>query len=377
MAKPFLKRVTKTFFLFCNLILSALFLAGANAQYFPPPQWWFIGLLPLSLPYIIILLILFFIGWLLAKSVWLLLPVITLILGWNAVQNIIPFNSSAKFSIKKDTNALRIMSWNVEQFDIQQYKNHPEIKVKMLDLINEYKPDIACFQEMVGGDYNKAINYLGDFKRNLHFDNYYYSYDLRLDFDGKHHFGLIVFSRSAFIHKKTITSYPFDYNSTFQYIDIKAGADTIRVFNIHLQSLRFSRGNLHYLDNPKLDTDTTLSESKNILVKLKHGFLKRGIQSEKVKEEINRSPYPVIVCGDFNDVPNSYAYNTIGKNLQNAFVKKGSGIGRTFSGISPTLRIDNIFTDKKFTITQFTRIRKKLSDHFPIITDVSLLKPAN
>ncbi|MEO6327635.1 MAG: endonuclease/exonuclease/phosphatase family protein [Ginsengibacter sp.] len=377
MAKPFLKRVTKTFFLICNLLLSALFLAGANIQYFSPPHWWFIGLLSLSLPYFIVLLVIFFAGWLLAKSAWLLLPVITLSLGWQAVQNIIPFNSYAKFNIKKDTNTLRVMSWNVEQFDIQQYKHHPEIKVQMLELINKYKPDIACFQEMVGGDYNKAINYLGDFKRTLKFDNYYYSYDLRLDFDWSHHFGLIVFSRSAFIHKKTVTRYPFDYNSTFQYTDIIAGNDTIRIFNIHLQSLKLSPGNLNYLDNPKLYTDTTLSESKNIMIKLKRAFLKRGRQADNVKDEINKSPYPVIVCGDFNDVPNSYAYNTIGKNLQDAFVKKGSGIGRTFSGISPTLRIDNVFVDNNFGITQFTRINKKLSDHFPIITDVSILKPAN
>ena len=106
------------------------------------------------------------------------------------------------------------MSWNVEQFDIQQYKTHPESKVKMLELINQFKPDVACFQEMVGGDYNKAINYLGDFKRALHFENYYYSYDLRLDFDHMHHFGVIIFSRSPFIKKKTVSFAPSGNVST-------------------------------------------------------------------------------------------------------------------------------------------------------------------
>jgi endonuclease/exonuclease/phosphatase family metal-dependent hydrolase len=106
--------------------------------------------------------------------------------------------------------------------------------------------------------------------------------------------------------------------------------------------------------------------------KLKRAFLKRGVQAENIKKEINKSPYPVIVCGDFNDVPNSYAYAVIGKNLQNAFVEKGAGIGRTFSGISPTLRIDNIFIDKEFAVEQFIRVKKKLSEHFPIIADVGL-----
>ncbi len=89
---------------------------------------------------------------------------------------------------------------------------------------------------------------------------------------------------------------------------------------------------------------------------------------------MNKSPYPVIICGDFNDVPNSYAYSKIGKNMHNAFVKKGAGIGRTFSRITPTLRIDNIFTDKKFTIEQYTRIKEKLIDHYPIIADITLNK---
>ena len=92
---------------------------------------------------------------------------------------------------------------------------------------------------------------------------------------------------------------------------------------------------------------------------------------------MNESPYKVIICGDFNDVPNSYAYNTIGKGLKNAYAEKGSGIGRTFASISPTLRIDNIFVDKKLQVEQFARIKKKLSDHFPIIADVTLIQKGN
>jgi endonuclease/exonuclease/phosphatase family metal-dependent hydrolase len=372
MVRPFIKRVAKTFFIFCTISLSVLFLAGANIQYFRPSNWWFVGLLAIALPYLIAALILFFVIGILLRSAWFILPVIALAFGWHAVVNIIPFNSSSKFEFKKDPNALRIMSWNVELFDIQEYKTHPEVKQRMLELINQFKPDIACFQEMVGGDYDRAINYLGDFKRALHFDHYYYSYNMRLDFDNRHHFGVIIFSKYPFINKQTVAVAPLDYNSTFQYVDVISGKDTIRVFNIHLQSLKFTPENLKYIRKPVLNSDTTLLESRNIMSKLKRAFLKRGVQAENIKKEINKSPYPVIVCGDFNDVPNSYAYAIIGKNLQNAFVEKGAGIGRTFSGISPTLRIDNIFIDKEFAVEQFVRVKKKLSDHFPIIADVGL-----
>jgi endonuclease/exonuclease/phosphatase family metal-dependent hydrolase len=131
---------------------------------------------------------------------------------------------------------------------------------------------------------------------------------------------------------------------------------------------------LNYIDSPSLESKQDVQQSENVLSRFKTGFLKRQVQAERVKAEVDKSPYPVVLCGDFNDVPNSYAYATIGNGLQNAFVQKGSGIGRSFSGIAPTLRIDNIFLDERFSVQQFTRIKKKLSDHFPIITDVALQK---
>jgi endonuclease/exonuclease/phosphatase (EEP) superfamily protein YafD len=157
-------------------------------------------------------------------------------------------------------------------------------------------------------------------------------------------------------------------------VDIVKGEDTIRVFNIHLQSLRFSRENLKYIDKPSVEDENAIKESKNIISKFRTGFLKRQKQADRIRAEIEISPYPVIVTGDFNDVPNSYAYHTIGRGMKNAFVEKGGGLGRTFSGISPVLRIDNIFADKRIDVLQFQLLKKKLSDHFPIIADVQLNK---
>ena len=372
MPKPFLRRFGKKFFIICNIIVAVLFLLGAYAKYFNPVRWWFIGLLTLSLPYILLFLLIFFIFWCLTKKIWLLISLLTIILCWQPVKNILPLNFSSSFKVEKDAANIRVMSWNVEHFDILEHKLHPETKQKMIDLIKLYKPDIACFQEMVAGDDNKAINYLGDFKTDFEFSGYYYSYQNRLNFDAHHHFGIITFSKFPIVNKQTISSAPNDYNSTFQYIDVVINNDTVRVFNIHLQSLKFTQNNLEYLDNPSMNTDTAITESKTIISKLKKGFLRRAMQANRIKEELNKSIYPVIVCGDFNDVPNSYAYSTIGEGLQNAFVEKGFGIGRTFTRISPTLRIDNIFADKKFSVKQFVRIKQKLSDHFPIIADITL-----
>ena len=374
MPKNLFRRLTKKFFIITNIGLAILFLVGCYGGSLNPAHWWFTGFLTLSVFYLLVLLLLFALFWIFAKSRWAFVSVIAIVLAFKPITNIIPLRFTSSFSVQK-TSALRVMSWNVEHFDILEHKTHPEKKQQMLDLINEYQPDIACFQEMVGSDKNpQAINYVPDFMKHLSFADYFYSYNTKIDFDNDHHFGIITFSKYPIINKQTVSFYPNDYNSIFQYVDIVKGADTIRVFNIHLQSLKFSVTNLKYIDQPEFEDKEAISQSKSIIGKFKVGFLKRKVQAERIKEEMNKSPYPVIVCGDFNDVPNSYAYKTIGSGMKNAFVEKGNGFGRTFTGISPTLRIDNIFTDYKFSIDQFTRVRKKLSDHFPILADVQMDK---
>ncbi|MGC4100922.1 endonuclease/exonuclease/phosphatase family protein [Ferruginibacter sp.] len=369
------RRITKKFFIISNIIVALLFLLGAYGGNFNPQYWWPLGFLTLACFYLLLALFLFILFWFFVKPKWSLISIIAMLLAFKPIIHIIPLRFTAPFEKQKQAENLRIMSWNVEHFDILEHKTHPETKTAMLDLIAEYQPDIACYQEMVGSDsIPEAINYIPDMMEKASFKYYHYSYNPKVDFDGKHHFGIITFSKYPIINKQTISYYPYDYNSIFQYTDIVKDGDTFRVFNIHLQSLKFSSNNLKFIDNPEMKTQEDVKESKKLLYKLKIGFLKRMTQSERIKEEMNKSPYPVIVCGDFNDVPNSYAYNTIGKGLQNAFAEKGRGIGRTFSSISPTLRIDNIFVAQQFEVEQYVRISKKLSDHFPVLTDVKFKK---
>jgi len=321
-------------------------------------------------------LIAFIIFWLFIKPKRALISAVAMLLAFKPISNIVSPHLSSPFTKEKPNKALRIMTWNVAQFNIMEDKQHPEVKSQMLNTINEYQPDIACFQEMVAEDSTiKNHGHVDEFLEKLNYKNYFYSYNVKEDFWGYAHFGIIIFSKYPIVNKQTVGFYPNDYNSIFQFVDIVKGADTIRVFNIHLQSLRFSKENLKYIDKPTVeDEDKALKESKNIIAKFKRGFLKREIQADRIRAEMDKSPYPVIVTGDFNDVPNSYAYHTIGSNLKNAFVEKGSGLGRTFSGISPVLRIDNIFVDEKIDVLQFNLVKKKLSDHFPIIADVEMAK---
>ncbi|MEO6538610.1 MAG: endonuclease/exonuclease/phosphatase family protein [Ferruginibacter sp.] len=364
------RRFTKGVIVLCNVAVVIFFLIGCYGAWFKPRPFWFVGFVTLAAPYLLLLMAGFLIFWLLVKPRFIFISLLGIALAWRPLHQLVALRWPVNFTLVKHPANLRVMSWNIEHFDILEHKTHPEKKQQMIDLINQYLPDVACFQEVVGSDsFPSAINYVPDISRKLALSNYFFSYNKKLDFDGKHHFGLIIFSKYPVISQHTMSYAPNDYNSIFQYIDIVKDADTIRIFNIHLQSLRFTEGNLQYI-NASLKDEADLQKSRSVIAKFKKGFLNRQVQSDRIKKAVDESPYPVIVCGDFNDVPNSYAYSTIGKGLKNTFTEKGSGIGRTFYSISPTLRIDNIFTDKRFTIEQFVRIKKKLSDHFPIVSDV-------
>jgi Endonuclease/Exonuclease/phosphatase family. len=177
MPKPFFRRATKSFLIICNIVAAVCLVLGSYVKFFDPVRWWFIGLLTLSLPYILFILLIFFFFWIFTRKIWILISLLAIAFCWRAMLNIFPLHLSPAFKKEINSNDLRVMSWNVEHFDILEHKTHPETKVEMLNLIMQYQPDIACFQEMVGGDDDKAINYLGDFKRRLSFSEYYYSYN--------------------------------------------------------------------------------------------------------------------------------------------------------------------------------------------------------
>src|SRR5690606_11286570 len=149
---------------------------------------------------------------------------------------------------------------------------------------------------------------------------------------------------------------------------------TIRVYTTHLQSLQFKATDYQRIENIKSGEDGIVTNSRTIFSKLKTGITHRKIQVDIISQVLDDSPYPVLFCGDLNDVPNSYAYFNIRGNMQDAFLAKDFGIGRTFTALSPTLRIDYIFADPEFHIEQFKRINKKYSDHYMLVSDLKLSK---
>jgi len=142
------------------------------------------------------------------------------------------------------------------------------------------------------------------------------------------------------------------------------------VFTTHLQSLQFTRHDYERIEKIKSVEDSLLANSKGILSKLKKGITYRSLQADIVHEVMGNSPHPYLICADLNDVPNSYTYFTVRGDLQDAFLKKGTGVGRSFTSLSPTLRIDYILANKELEVLQFKRITRKHSDHFMLVSDL-------
>ena len=133
----------------------------------------------------------------------------------------------------------------------------------------------------------------------------------------------------------------------------------------------FSHDDYKYIDDLQKDVQAEdVEHSKNIVKRLKRAFIKRAKQAELIEYSISLSPYPVIVCGDFNDTPSSYTYNTVSKKLTDSFVESGNGFGRSYVGAFPSFRIDYILHSDQFIAYNFKTIREELSDHYPIITSL-------
>ncbi|MEI9909530.1 MAG: endonuclease/exonuclease/phosphatase family protein [Bacteroidota bacterium] len=365
---------TKRFFIFCNAGIVLFFLLACLAPYLDPQKWWLISLLGLGFPFLLLAVVVFMVWWLFVKRKFALISLVALVLGLQSIHVFFAFHIPKKFNQKKEPGSIRIASWNVARFIEMKRNNNKgsQTRLKMMELIKEQDADIFCMQEFftsLNPDWYANLEYV---RTNLNYPYYYYSHDHDGD---KHFFGNVIFSRYPIIDSGMIRYPRPTLPESLMHADIKVNDDTIRVYTTHLQSLQFRKSDYDKIDQIKDADDGLVSNSKTIFSKMKKGLSYRKIQTDIVRQVLDDSPYPFLFCGDLNDVPNSYTYFTIKGDLQDAFLKKGFGIGRSFSSLSPTLRIDYLFADDHFKINQFNRVVKNYSDHYLIISDVKLERP--
>lgn len=370
-----LRIITRRIFLFSTIVIVIFFLLSCLAPSVNPRNGWIISLLGLGFPFLLLLVFLTTTGWLiLAKPRYALIPGIAMLLGIKSIFVLFAVHMPGAFRYKKEAGQLRVATWNVARFVEMKRNNNKgsQTRLKMMELIRQQDADVVCLQEFfhsVDSAYYPNLDYI---RNNLGYPYFYFSHDV----DGDKHFtGSVIFSRYPVIDSGMIRYPRPTLPEALIHIDIKFNNDTIRVYTTHLQSLQFKPVDYQRISEIEGMEDSLISNSKTIFSKLRKGFTNRSLQADIISEVQDDCPYPMVVCADLNDVPTSYTYFRVRGKMQDAFLKRGFGFGRTFSGLSPTLRIDYIFAGNQFSIRQFNRLVKNYSDHYMLLADLQLKHP--
>lgn len=255
-----------------------------------------------------------------------------------------------QLSVHEDhSDALKVMTFNIKSLiyksDLTRSDNYHDIKA----FIDKQKPDIICLQEIHWRDMTLLHPY--GTKNN---STYSISSKYPIINEG-------VFTIDEKKHVRNI------------FADIAYKEDTIRVYNLHLESFHFVKENyevINNLDEYLLDNKPGLGNGVlSTLKKLNFGYIAKGKQVSLIEEHIANSPYPVIVCGDFNDISHSNAYHRLSKGLNDSFKSKGRGFGGSMNTISLPIRIDHVLYSDAFHCLNHTVFRENLSDHQPIMVE--------
>lgn len=374
-----IRKFTKQFIIFCNLLATFCMLLLYLLPHIKQQHFWFINLFALGFPFFLIVQIGFLFFWFFAKRKLVWIPILSIFLCWGLITNFFAIHLLQSKDNKSAGN-FRVVSNNTHLFNF--FENNGSLDKQMIQKTKALNADVFATQEFVFSLDSSSPITLNRVKETLGFKYVVAANDrafgvhtnIKQRNERYHPFCVAIFSNHPILRWQKVQSLK-EYNHTFLWADLLIGTDTVRLFNIHLQSMHFEKEEYEFIENiDQQDMENVKNNSRSIIRKMKTAYLLRANQAQEIKAEISKSPYPVIVCGDMNDVPNSYAYQTIGKGLTDSYAEKGRGIGRTFKFLSPTLRIDYIFHSKELSLNQIQVIRPSLSDHYPVVADFNFTK---
>ena len=333
-----------------NSICLLLLLFSYLSPYISPTFFWPIAFFGLLFPVFYIANILFLIYWVIGLKKQLWANIIILLIG---TQYISLFFGTQPKTIE-NTDSIKVLSYNVHLFNRYGWIAKADIKSEIVAFLKTEKADILCIQEFYTPDEIPTLNYP---HKHIGLQS------------KKNQWHMAIYSNFPQINKATVSIKGERMNNTCIYSDLSIDTDTIRVYNIHLASNWFKNSDYSFLQNPK--KETLKKGIKGIVERMKSSYKKRAEEAQVIKEHMQNSPFPIILCGDFNDTPLSYAYNTIINDLNDSFSESGKGIGRSFVKI-PALRIDYILYDKKFSSFNYKQHKQELSDHYAISTELAI-----
>ncbi|MGN8058039.1 endonuclease/exonuclease/phosphatase family protein [Pedobacter sp. 22163] len=350
------------------VVLAIALLLGVLAGNMDPRKHSIIAFFGLAYPFVLFVNIIFLVWWFLSKKwIFAIATVLVITLGAKTLKATFAIGGDEGGTEKAD-NSIRMMTYNVHSFKLYGEDNTESVKEKMLQVVKDQNPDIICFQEFFTR-YKGAFDTVDSLKVLLNTKYYYFVPTNKNDYEAT---GLAIFSKFPIKDSGKIPFVEGFPGNMSIYTDLNIKGKTLRVYNVHFQSISFEKQDYEYLDKVK-EMNTELQPSKRILRMLKSAFLKRSGQVDIMKKEMATCKTPYLIAGDFNDTPASYVVTQITSGLNNSFIKKGNGFGKTYNGKFPNFQIDYIATSKDLEVLNYKITQAKLSDHFPVRSDLRFL----
>jgi endonuclease/exonuclease/phosphatase family metal-dependent hydrolase len=309
-------------------------------------------------------LIVFLLFWLIRRSVWLLLPTITLFIGYPQFNKL--YKWSAKPEVSTVSQSYRLLSYNLQLFRHADQRNPQPLIDSIRFFLLKENPDVLCLQEYstyVKKKKEQLTNYLKENGWKWH-----YFHVTKKAFNENQ--GQAIFSKHRIIKHGMLS-----FNDKFSklngciYADVLFPFDTVRIINFHLQSNLIRTDEYEYLNQVSNDSYLQRTVVWKVINKIKTAVEKRAEQSECIRQSVMDSPHPVIVAGDLNDTPSSYAYRIVRNQLNDTYALAGSGRANTYNGPLPSFRIDHVFVSPVIQVLNHSVVKQDFSDHFPVMIE--------
>lgn len=301
-----------------------------------------LAVLSLVVPLLIIANLLFMLFWLLKRNGRFLYSLVVLAMAYISFGSFYHFGGEGQSPLGTD---LKLMTYNVWGFNKNEWIKMPNIGEDIVDFIKEQDPDILCIQEHSRERYRQLRHF---------------PYRSETPYSAKRTVQAI-FSKYPIIGQGSL-DLPGTINNII-FADIVHGRDTLRVYNVHLQSFRIVPSTASFADGRR---------SERTYQRLVSTFTKQLEQAKIFRDHLDSSPYRTVVAGDFNNTQFSNIYKIIRGDLQDSFLKEGEGFGRTYKLFRLPIRIDYILADPRIQVIEHRNYDEKLSDHYPIMARLRL-----
>jgi len=338
-------------FLVITVMMSIFTLFGLFGGYANPSREIAMGLIVLLLPFFIFGNVLTLVFWLIRRRwIWLAIPLITILCCIPFIGTF--YQPSILSSTSSRQSDFKIASYNVALFgrEITGFRADD-----ILSEMKDQKVNILCLQEFMeqSGDRDNTASYMNHFTHSAKGRN-----------------DMVIFSMFP-IKASGIIDFGATNNSGM-WADVEVRSRLVRIFNVHLETTGFNRTLSHVAKQSQQQSSPL---SRSIILNAVYGNFTRGMavragQADIVARHISESPYPVVLCGDFNDVPYSYTYRTMKGQLVDGFTECGSGFMYTLRG-GKKVRIDYIFHDEAFHGVDYYKKSLSYSDHDPVFMSIA------